>query len=76
MLPIHRRQSIRVDHHVSKRTRAKPDVPQSLPKSLPTHYPTMGVVLPADLAEIVHAWDELDPAIRAAMLAMVRATKK
>ena len=30
----------------------------------------------ADLAEIVHAWDELPEAIRAAMLAMVRATAR
>ena len=30
------------------------------------------IALPADLAEIVHAWHYLDPAIRAAMMAMVR----
>jgi hypothetical protein len=34
------------------------------------------VPLPADLAEIVHAWNELPEAIRAAMLAVVRASKK
>jgi hypothetical protein len=31
--------------------------------------------IPADLAEIVDAWAELDEPIKAAMLAMVRATR-
>jgi hypothetical protein len=49
---------------------------QGTPDSTPTRNVVVADRLPSDLAEIVRSWDELPEAIRAGIVAMVRASKK
>jgi hypothetical protein len=63
----------------SSRTEANGSEPERTPNTpqiTPSYCVVVPETLPADLRFIVDAWTDLDEPIKAAMLAMVKATKK
>jgi hypothetical protein len=57
-------------------TEKEAERPPVTPEFTPSHCVVVPEALPADLRFIVDAWADLDEPIKAAMLAMVRATLK